>query len=633
MVTDRLNLEPEVQKIFEYVDDGQNFLLSGGAGSGKTFSLVQVIRQAIAENPTAKVACITYTNAAVREIEGRVDHRNLSVSTIHDFLWDNIKSYQKELKASLVKLINSEDEQIKSLDSEVSDDYFLEKDIRYKEYTQISEGIISHDDLLTLAHHMFNSYPKLCDILKDKFKFIFIDEYQDTSPLVIEVVLNFLKKSSRSNVIGFFGDAMQSIYDDSIGNLQSYVSTNAVQEVKKEQNRRNPRLVYELANKLRTDGIEQRHADDHGAPNMKDGAVKEGSIKFYHSKDTEKLECIKRRLRWDFGDTKKTKELNLTHNLIAHKAGFKELMDIYDGDKILDYKKRITDYIKENNITEDFSSFTFGQVIDKLKIPPTKNTQEFIDKNPFLYEQAKSYLFEEFRKIHLNTDALLDDKKENAEDSGKIGSKRDNLIKHLFKIQKQIRLYDQGEYNEFLRKTEFEIKSVASKRKIKEIISHLHQMSSNTIEEVIEYAHENGICIKDDKLADFIKKKQYVYDRVKQVKFKEFQNLFNYLEGYTAFSTQHKIKGTEFDNILVILNNGNWTKYNFRYLFEGKGTESVRERTRKLFYVCCTRAKENLVVYYDNPTETVIDQAKRWFGKDNVLLISDIPHTDDKIQV
>ena len=83
----------------------------------------------------------------------------------------------------------------------------------------------------------------------------------------------------------------------------------------------------------------------------------------------------------------------------------------------------------------------------------------------------------------------------------------------------------------------------------------------------------------------------------------------------------------------MILDNGNWTKYNFWYLFEGKGTESVRERTRKLFYVCCTRAKENLVVYYDNPTETVIDQAKRWFGKDNVSLISDIPHTDDKIQV
>ncbi|MEI6144198.1 MAG: AAA family ATPase, partial [Candidatus Berkelbacteria bacterium] len=47
--------------MFQQIDEKRNFLLSGGAGSGKTFSLVQVIRQIIAENPTSKVACMTYT--------------------------------------------------------------------------------------------------------------------------------------------------------------------------------------------------------------------------------------------------------------------------------------------------------------------------------------------------------------------------------------------------------------------------------------------------------------------------------------------------------------------------------------------------------------------------------------------
>lgn len=77
MAEGRLNLEPEVVEIFQSIDDGRNFLLSGGAGSGKTYSLVNVIRQAIAENPTAKVACMTYTNAAVKEIEERVNHKIL----------------------------------------------------------------------------------------------------------------------------------------------------------------------------------------------------------------------------------------------------------------------------------------------------------------------------------------------------------------------------------------------------------------------------------------------------------------------------------------------------------------------------------------------------------------------------
>lgn len=638
MAKERLMLEPEAQTIFEHIDHGNNFLLSGGAGSGKTYSLVQVIKQTIAENPCAQIACITYTNAAVREIEERVSNRNLSVSTIHDFLWDNIKSFQSELKKTLVELINSENiKEIKSPDGEVASDYFSEiEKIQYKEYTLIREGIISHDELLVLANHMFRTYPKLCDILKDKFPFIFIDEYQDTSPSVVEVFLESLKASQRKNIIGFFGDAMQSIYDDGIGNLNKYISSDDVKEIKKEQNRRNPRLVYDLANKLRTDGIKQRHSDDNNAPNMKDGGVKNGSIKFYYTTMEEKLDAIKQLLGWNFSgsdEIKETKELNLTHNLIAPKAGFKNLMAIYDSDKILSYRDRIKTYIKDNNITDNFSALTFEQVIEKLKegkttkselnrVSPTNGMKKFIDENPSLYELAKNYPFDEFKKIYVDKDALLDDKKEDESDESKAGSKRDNLIKHLFKIQQNVNLYTENRYNEFLRRTEFKINSIADKGRLKEIIEHLGSMSSSTIEDVIEYANQQGICKKDDKLQDFIQKKKYIYDRVKQLEFKEFQNLFNYLEGYTPFSTQHKIKGREFNNVLVVLDNGNWSNYNFQYLFENNGTPSVLERTQKLFYVCCTRAKENLVVYYHDPSSAILAKANEWFGSENVVQYS-----------
>lgn len=627
MAQARLTLEPEVQEIFEHIDNGRNFLLSGGAGSGKTYSLVQVIGQIIAENPTAKIACMTYTNAAVKEISSRFNDKNLSVSTIHDFLWDSIKSFQKELKKSLVELINDENvKEIKNPDNEVNFDYFSDKEIQYKEYTLIREGIISHDELLVISNYMFKMYPKLCDILKDKFKFILIDEYQDTDPSVIEIVLNHLKKSARKNTIGFFGDAMQSIYDDTIGNLNTYIISNDVIQVKKEQNRRNPRLIYELANKLRTDGIEQIPSTDDEAPNMLNGIVKEGSIRFYYSTKDEKLDTLIQTLDWDFSDAKETKILNLTHNLIAPKAGFTKLMTIYDGDKILEYKKRITDYIKKNSITEDFTESTFGEVINRLRtsrtdhkfILPTPIMEKFIEEHEELYKLAKSYPFEQFRKIYVDKDALLDDKKDDKDDESKVGSKRDNLIKHLFKIQTNVNLYTEGKYNEFLRKTEFKIKSIADKKHLKEIVIQLQAMSNNTIEEVIDFAHDNGVCRKDDKLQEFIEKKKYIYDQVKQLDFQEFQNLFFYLEGYTPFSTQHKIKGTEFDNVLVVLDNGNWAKYNFQYLFENNGTASVRERTQKLFYVCCTRSKENLVIYYHNPNPSVLITARNWFGVDNI---------------
>ncbi len=104
--------------------------------------------------------------------------------------------------------------------------------------------------------------------------------------------------------------------------------------------------------------------------------------------------------------------------------------------------------------------------------------------------------------------------------------------------------------------------------------------------------------------------------------FKVFQDLFEFLEGRTPFTTQHKTKGTEFDNVFIILDNGGWTNYNFEYFFtERAGKESIIERTRKLFYVCCTRAKERLAVYYHNPNDAVIEKAKEWFGEQNIIKI------------
>ena len=632
MVETRLDLEPEVQKIFKHIDNGNNFLLSGGAGSGKTYSLIQVIKQVIAENPTANIACMTYTNAAVREISDRFNSKNLSVSTIHDFLWDNIKSFQKELKDSLISLINNDEKKIKAPEGDVSESYFnqVEK-IQYKEYLSIKKGIISHDELLILASYMFEEYRKLCDILKDKFQFILIDEYQDTNELVVKIFLNDLKKSKRENIIGFFGDAMQSIYDDGIGNINYYVSKKDVKEVPKKQNRRNPRLIYELANILRTDGITQTHSNDSSAPNMEDEKVKDGDIKFYYSENEEKLEALKEKVGWDFDSPKETKILNLTHNLIAPKAGFERLMAIYDGDKILSYRDRIKKYIEDNNITEDFSALTFGNVIEKLlterpseekKIKPTKGMQEFIDGHSDLYNIAKTHPFEEFKKIYISKDNLIDDKKDDENDEAKPNSKRDYLIRHLFKIQDCINLYQDKKYNEFLRKTEFQIVKAQDKKRLKEIIETLAGKSKEiNIEEAIKYANENGICKKDDKLKEFIQKNKYIYDRVKQVTFREFQNLFEYLEGYTPFSTQHKIKGAEFNNVLVIMDSGGWNKYNFQNLFENSGTKSVLERTQKLFYVCCTRSKENLVVYYQNPTQRTLVNAKAWFGEVNTICL------------
>ena len=181
---------------------------------------------------------------------------------------------------------------------------------------------------------------------------------------------------------------------------------------------------------------------------------------------------------WDFSCANKTKELNLTHNLIADKAGFRTLMDVYDKDLILAFKKRIKDYIKDNNIMEDFSDKTFGEVVEFLqrgksgkelkKVQPTPSMQQFIDTNEDLYSYALNYDYSLLSKIHIDKDQLLDDKKQSDDDDKKKGSKRDNLIRHLFKIQRNIELYKDRLFNEFLRRTDYPpVKTISDKRILK----------------------------------------------------------------------------------------------------------------------------------------------------------------------
>lgn len=642
MVEERLNLEAEVQAIFLHIDEGRNFLLSGGAGSGKTYSLVQVIKQVLNENPSARVACMTYTNAAVKEIEERVNHNNLSVTTIHDFLWDNIKHFQKELKLALIGILNDAENTRYSIEGleEVTNDFFdrLEKGIQYKEYLKLRDGIISHDEVILLAGILFANYPKLSDVVKDKYGFVFIDEYQDTNRTVIEIFLDSFNQSEKRCIIGFFGDAMQSIYQDGVGNIDEWKGNELGQvvEVRKEQNRRNPERIIRLANQIRTDGLVQAPSADLNAPNMQNGNIKQGEIVFIYS-NNEDVGNVRNFLiqnhGWDFANTKATKELNLTHNLIAEKAGFKNLMDIYDKDQIIAYKKRIKDYIKSNGIQIDFTENTFGEVINVLSegrtvaelraIKPTAGMQRFIDDNQNLFNIALAENYMMFSKLYFDKDQLLDDKKSSEDDENKKGSKRDRLIQHLFKIQNNIALYTNRDFNEFLRRTDYldRIHSIEDKITLRENIESLISVGEKTIEEIIIEANESGICIIGEQLTAFIESNKYLYDRVKTVRYSEFQLLYKYLEGKTPFSTQHKTKGAEYDNVLVILDNGGWNNYNFENLFLSNGSESVLSRTQKIFYVCCTRAKEKLVIFYHQPNPKVIDRAKALFGDDSVISI------------
>lgn len=608
----------EIDQIFERIENGDNFLLSGGAGSGKTYSLIEVVKRVYQNTPNASVACITYTNIAVKEIKDRVIPYKPYVSTIHDFLWDNIKGFQNNLKKCLVRLIEMEKLEkgagIKYKGNTTLDEvYFKNLKISYREWKKLENGIVSHDEVISLAEIMFSQYPRLCGIVKDKFKYILIDEYQDTFEKVIRIFLDHSTQSSKKNIIGLFGDVMQSIYDEGIGEgIQDYIKNGKIKEVIKQDNRRNPKLVIDLANKLRTDDLEQKPAND--TPNFK----KQGSIKFLYSgkKDIEHIKRTSFFEGWDFEDLTRTKELYLTENLIAPKVGFPELINIYDKDPIFKLRTEVLTKIEKGDVTINEEN-TFEEIVNKIL---TKKRKEKILEEPKakgLYESVKDWPFKQVKKIYLNKSQLIGAKKATPEDDRK-DDKRDKLIRHLFNIQECIFFYENKKYNEFIRKTHYKVKYLEDKKELARNINTLKSMTENTIEEIIDFAHEKRIWQKDDRFYEFIKEKEYVFNRVKKVKYQEVCDLYDYVEGMTPFSTQHNIKGTEFENVFVILDNGSWNKYSFEALFEGDEEKTTSQRAKKIFYVCCTRAKDNLIIFHHNPSESVLNTAKRWFGIENI---------------
>lgn len=94
---------------------------------------------------------------------------------------------------------------------------------------------------------------------------------------------------------------------------------------------------------------------------------------------------------------------------------------------------------------------------------------------------------------------------------------------------------------------------------------------------------------------------------------RQLLGFYTHIQEQSPFSTQQGIKGAEFEHVLVILDDDEGAAH-FQFSYDKyfglkelsdneksnrrEGKETSIERTRRLFYVCCTRAKNSLVVVY-----------------------------------
>lgn len=222
------------------------FLINAPAGSGKTTFIKNKINEIIENNKTCNILCITYTKRAAEELMAKINSKNVKIATIHSFISEFLKIYFSNRKVidlyfetykeNILNRINnpSNDEQInitnqkykEEHDGNLSFEYIKNntKSISYNElsYNSFYNGGLSHDALLSFAEILLDKFPIIKRRLSSLYKYIFIDEYQDTSASILRFFYNSVKDTQTK--LFLCGDKMQQIYKNYDGTFEEYLT-------------------------------------------------------------------------------------------------------------------------------------------------------------------------------------------------------------------------------------------------------------------------------------------------------------------------------------------------------------------------------------------------------------------------
>ena len=291
-IYDSLN-EPQREAVFH--TDGPLLILAG-AGSGKTRVLTHRIAYLIEEkgiNPW-NILAITFTNKAAGEMRERVDQlvgfgsESIWVSTFHSMCvrilrryidrlgydtaftiydTDDQKTLMKEVckladidtkvykeRAILSAISSAKNELVSPEEFELNagGDYGRQKILKaYREYEKQmrSNNALDFDDLLVKTVQLFQTQPDVLEYYQERFRYIMIDEYQDTNTVQFKLVSLLAQKYKNLCVVG---DDDQSIYKFRGANIKNIL--NFEQEfpdtkvVKLEQNYRSTGNILNAAN-------------------------------------------------------------------------------------------------------------------------------------------------------------------------------------------------------------------------------------------------------------------------------------------------------------------------------------------------------------------------------------------------
>lgn len=586
----------------------KSFIVVAGAGSGKTTSLVKALAAIVKQHGTdlrrrrQRVACITYTEVAAHEIWEDIGNDPLvHVSTIHSFLWLLVRSFQKDIRGWVERRI---DERLAEL-REAAANFGPRVQRRTREKNQrdieryerergrissvssftygtgsnYPKGMLGHDDVLKIATEFIAERPLMRTLLAQQFPFVFVDESQDTTEGVV-VALKAVDQQMRGKFcLGFFGDPMQQIYATGVGEV---ALEDGWQSISKPENFRCATSVLNVANAIRRGGdalVQTR------------GRMKEidrvlhpvtGSARIIILPTVGERDAHIRKVRawiatanrdaeWQ-SDHGAVKLLVVVHRMAAKRLGFGELYAAMND--------KAPGAFKDGFL--DASAWPMRPLM-KLVVPlsrAVKNSHEF---------EAMTLLRENCSL--LQREAL---------------SKK-NVPEVLGKLRDASRQLEQ------LMRTDVG-------RTIRDVLLHVRDSELMSLDpRLLAYLEKRLPAAEaeaepDEEEAD---REVSAVEALLTCPAAQLWGYDHYVRDESPFSTHQGIKGTEFQRVLVVLDDEEGTHNQFSYekyfgikelsdrdlknIAEGKDT--TVDRTRRLFYVCCTRALEDLVVvlFSQNP--------------------------------
>lgn len=258
-------------------------LIIAGAGSGKTrvitFRIAHMLDKGI---PQSQILALTFTNKAAKEMEERIKDltqkklQNLTVSTFHAFgvkvlrseierlgYRENFSIYDETDRVSLIKECGRE----LKYSPEAMDIYMIgnlisniktgrknwdtSNDMYRPLYESYQEGLklynaVDFDDLIVLPIKLFRENPDILAQHRARYKYIMVDEFQDTSHQQYELMHLLADKN-----VAVVGDDDQSIYSWRGADYQNIINFEKdfdVTEIRLEQNYRSTETILEAAN-------------------------------------------------------------------------------------------------------------------------------------------------------------------------------------------------------------------------------------------------------------------------------------------------------------------------------------------------------------------------------------------------